>query len=107
LAGVKEGEFLWLKSVGLDGKKAAVLEDGGKEAQRALDLMRSDKATNPKAVAEQESLVKWWDTAAATAPPATTSCAGSVVARQLGAARRTAPAPGAVARAGAPSSSTQ
>jgi molecular chaperone DnaK len=63
----KEGEFLWLKSVGLDGKKAAVLEDGGKEAQRALDLMRSDKATNPKAVAEQESLVKWWDTAAATA----------------------------------------
>jgi MFS family permease len=63
----KEGEFLWLKSVGLDGKKAAVLEDGGKEAQRALDLMRSDKATNPKAVAEQESLVTWWDTAAATA----------------------------------------
>jgi hypothetical protein len=61
----KEGEFLWLKSVGLDGKKAAVLEDGGKEAQRALDLMRSDKNTNPKALTEQESLVKWWDTSAA------------------------------------------
>jgi hypothetical protein len=29
--------------------------------------MRSDKATNPKAVAEQENLVKWWDTAATTA----------------------------------------
>ena len=61
----KEGEFLWLKSVGLDGRKAAVLEDGGQEAQRALDLMRSDKNTNPKALAEQESLVKWWDTSAA------------------------------------------
>ena len=61
----QEGSFLWLKSVGLDGKKAAVLEDGGKEAQRALDLMRADKTTNPKALAEQESLVNWWDTSAA------------------------------------------
>ena len=42
-----------------------MLEDGGQEAQRALDLMRSDKNTNPKALAEQESLVKWWDTSAA------------------------------------------
>jgi hypothetical protein len=61
----QEGSFLWLKSVGLDGKKAAVLEDGGKEAQRALELMRADKTTNAKAIAEQESLVKWWDTSAA------------------------------------------
>ena len=60
----KEGEFLWLKSVGLDGKKAAVLEDGGKEAQRALDLMKKDSTTNPKAVAEQESLVNWWTSSA-------------------------------------------
>jgi hypothetical protein len=61
----KENEFLWLKTAGLDGVKVGVLEDGGKEAQRALDLMRSDKNTNPKALTEQESLVKWWDTSAA------------------------------------------
>jgi hypothetical protein len=60
----KEGEFLWLKSVGLDGKKVAVLEDGGKEAQRALELMRSDTNTKPHAIAEQEALVNWWNSSA-------------------------------------------
>jgi len=61
----KENEFLWLKAVGLDGKKVGVLEDGGKEAQRALELM--EKEGKPEAVAAQKQLVQWWNEAAAPA----------------------------------------
>ncbi|MGI9177691.1 MAG: MFS transporter [Pirellulales bacterium] len=63
----KENEFLWLKTVGLDGSKVGVLEDGGKEAQRALDLLQRENA-KPEAIASQTSLVSWWnDSASATA----------------------------------------
>lgn len=55
----KENEFLWLRSAGLDGKKVGMLEDGGKEAQRALDLMEKEQA-KPEAVAAQKQLVEWW-----------------------------------------------
>ena len=62
----KENEFLWLKAAGLDGAKVGVLEDGGKEAQRALALMEKEQA-KPEAVANQRQLVDWWtDTAAPT-----------------------------------------
>ncbi len=60
----KENEFLWMKTVGLDGAKVGVLEDGGKEAQRALDVMQKDNA-KPEAIAAQKSLVEWWTSSAA------------------------------------------
>jgi MFS family permease len=55
----KENEFLWLKTVGLDGSKVGVLEDGGREAQRALDLLEKEQA-KPDAIANQKQLVAWW-----------------------------------------------
>jgi hypothetical protein len=62
----RENEFLWLKAAGLDGAKVGVLEDGGKEAQRALALMEKEQV-KPEAVANQRQLVDWWtDTAAPT-----------------------------------------
>jgi MFS family permease len=62
----KENEFLTFKAAGLDGAKVGVLEDGGKEAERALALMKKEQA-NPDAVAAQQQLVDWWTgTAAAT-----------------------------------------
>jgi MFS family permease len=65
----KENEFLWMKTVGLDGSKVGVLEDGGKEAQRALELMTRENA-KPEAVAAQRQLVEWWDSQAAPAAAA-------------------------------------
>jgi MFS family permease len=59
----KENEFLWMKTVGLDGSKVGVLEDGGKEAERALELMTKDNA-KPEAVAAQKKLVEWWTSSA-------------------------------------------
>ncbi|MFM8803629.1 MAG: MFS transporter, partial [Planctomycetia bacterium] len=59
----KENEFLWMKTVGLHGAKVGVLEDGGKEAQRALDLMQRENA-KPEAVAAQQTLVNWWNASA-------------------------------------------
>ena len=62
----KENEFLWMKTVGLDGAKVGVLEDGGKEAERALDLMRQEQA-KPEAIAAQQTLVDWWKSAQGSA----------------------------------------
>jgi hypothetical protein len=59
----KENEFLWMKTVGLDGSKVGVLEDGGKEAQRALELMKNQNA-KPEAIASQKTLVDWWTSSA-------------------------------------------
>ncbi len=60
-------EFLGLKTVGLDGAKVGVLGDGGKEAERALQVLRDDPKASPTAIEEQERLVKWWGDAQATA----------------------------------------
>ena len=62
-----ENSFLWFKTVGLDGAKVGVLEDGGKEVVRALEIMRKDSKTKPEALATQEALAKWWETAKLTA----------------------------------------
>jgi MFS family permease len=62
----KENEFLWMKTVGLDGAKVGVLEDGGKEAARALELMKKEQA-KPEAIAAQQELVDWWARAQASA----------------------------------------
>ena len=56
---IKENEFLWLKTAGLDGAKVGVLEDDGKEAQRALELLENEKA-KPEAIGAQQKLVDWW-----------------------------------------------
>ena len=56
----KDNEFLWLKSSGLDGAKVGVLDDGGKEAQRALSLMEKEQA-KPEAIAAQRALLEWWN----------------------------------------------
>ncbi|MFM7138597.1 MAG: MFS transporter [Planctomycetota bacterium] len=62
----EENTFLWYKAAGLDGAKVGVLEDGGKEAERALALLMKDQA-KPETVAAQQQLVDWWTgTAAAT-----------------------------------------
>jgi len=55
----KENEFLWMKTVGLDGAKVGVLEDGGREAERALELLRKEQA-KPETIAAQQALVDWW-----------------------------------------------
>lgn len=59
----KENTFLGLKTVGLDGAKVGVLEDGGKEAVRALEVLRKDPRATPEAIARQQALVDWWDKA--------------------------------------------
>jgi MFS family permease len=59
-----ENEFLMFRTVGLDGAKVGVLEDGGKEATRALEILRKDATASPAAVQSQQDLVTWWDTTA-------------------------------------------
>ena len=59
----KENEFLWMKTAGLDGSKVGVLADGGKEAERALQLLERENA-KPEAIAAQRALVDWWTGAA-------------------------------------------
>ena len=61
-----ENSFFSLKTVGLNGQKVGVLEDEGKEAQRALELLKSQSAS-PDSIAAQEKLVEWWNGAKATA----------------------------------------
>lgn len=62
-----ENEFLVFKTVGLDGAKVGVLEDDGKEALRALDVLKKDPKATPEAIANQQKLVDWWSGAKATA----------------------------------------
>jgi MFS family permease len=62
-----ENTFLTFKTVGLDGTKVGILDDGGKEVVRALEIMKKDANTKPEALAAQEKLVAWWDEAKATA----------------------------------------
>lgn len=62
-----ENEFLVFKTVGLDGAKVGVLDDGGKEATRALEVMKKDPNSTPEAIANQTKLVEWWNTAKGSA----------------------------------------
>jgi len=62
-----ENFFLGFRTVGLDGAKVGILEDGGKEVVRALDIMRNDKSAKPESIAAQEKLVAWWQVAKTTA----------------------------------------
>ena len=58
-----ENSFLWFKTVGLDGSKVAVLDDGGKELARAGEILVKDGKTD----ANHAKLASWWETAKATA----------------------------------------
>ncbi len=60
-------EFLGLQTVGLDGAKVGVLDDRGKEAIRALEVLRKDPKANPEALENQQALVNWWSDAKTTA----------------------------------------
>lgn len=60
-------EFLMFETVGLDGSKVGVLDDGGEEARRALGILESDPNAKPEALASQRALVAWWDAAELTA----------------------------------------
>ncbi len=62
-----ENSFLNFKTVGLDGSKVGILDDGGKELNRALDIMKKDSTTKPEALAAQEKLSQWWTAASTTA----------------------------------------
>ncbi|MCA9057985.1 MAG: MFS transporter [Planctomycetaceae bacterium] len=55
--------FMGFTTVGLDGAKVGVLEDGGKELDRVSELLASQKEENK----QHEALAAWWGTAKATA----------------------------------------
>lgn len=59
-----ENTFLVFNTVGLDGLKVGVLDDGGKEATRALEIMKKDATANASGVASQQELVDWWNNTA-------------------------------------------
>jgi hypothetical protein len=56
-----EKEFLGFKAEGLDSSKVGVLSDEGKEAIRALEVLKNDKSAKPEAIAAQQALVDWWE----------------------------------------------
>jgi MFS family permease len=58
-----ENSFLGYTVVGLDGAKVGVLDDGGKELNRAADLLKTSGATDDNNAA----LMSWWGEASATA----------------------------------------
>ncbi|MCX7408289.1 MAG: MFS transporter [Planctomycetales bacterium] len=58
-----ENSFLGYKVVGLDGAKAGVLADGGKELARAGEILKKDGKTDKN----QEVLAAWWANAEKTA----------------------------------------
>lgn len=58
----KESEFLGFKTVGLDGTKVGVVDDGGKELKRAGELLAQEKKADPN----HDALTAWWDVAKST-----------------------------------------
>ncbi len=58
-----ENSFFGFKTVGLNGAKVGVLEDGGKELTRAGDLLVKENKKDEN----HAKLAGWWDTAKATA----------------------------------------
>lgn len=62
-----ENKFLAFQTVGLDGSKVGALDDDGKEAIRALKVLKDDPKATAKAVTDQQTLVDWWKGARTTA----------------------------------------
>jgi MFS family permease len=65
----KSSEFLGFSTVGLDGAKVGVLQDGGKELARAGELLaKQPESPSLKAAIENQSkLATWWEQSKATA----------------------------------------
>lgn len=59
----EENSFLGYSVVGLDGAKVGVLDDGGKELNRAAELLKTSGATDEN----NATLMAWWSDASATA----------------------------------------
>ena len=55
----EESSFFGYTTVGLDGAKVGVLDDGGKELQRAEDLLAKENRTDENTT----RLAQWWSTA--------------------------------------------
>ena len=66
----KPNEFLGLEVQGLDGAKVGVLDDLGENGVKTvytdLDRMKKPPVAPPKALADQQALVDWWNGAKAT-----------------------------------------
>lgn len=60
----KESEFFGFKTVGLDGAKVGVLEDGGKELNRVGELLEKEGKKDEN----HAKLAAWWATAKENAP---------------------------------------
>ncbi len=58
-----ENTFFSFKTVGLDGAKVGVLDDGGKELTRAGELLAKENKTDEN----HAKLAAWWETAKASA----------------------------------------
>ncbi|MBC8114929.1 MAG: MFS transporter [Candidatus Saccharimonas sp.] len=58
-----ENSFVGFKTVGLDGAKVGVLEDGGKELARAGEILKKDGKTD----AQHDALAAWWADATTSA----------------------------------------
>ncbi len=54
-----ENSFMTFKTVGLDGAKVGILEDGGKELARAGELLKKENKTDEN----HAKLAAWWETA--------------------------------------------
>jgi MFS family permease len=59
----KESQFMAFKTVGLDGAKVGVVEDGGKELERAGELLAKEKKEDKN----HAELAAWWELARSTA----------------------------------------
>ena len=91
-------EFLVFQTVGLDGAKVGVLEDNGKEAIRALELLKKKDSTATKeAIENQEKLVAWWEEAQKTAEADKTLVTGASLFGGRMALKITAAVPAAMA----------
>ncbi len=59
----KENHFLWFSTYGLDGAKVGVLEDGGKELARDVELYAKQGKKDDK----QAKMQSWWNSVKETA----------------------------------------
>jgi hypothetical protein len=60
----KESSFFGFKTIGLDGAKVGVLDDGGKELNRVGELLAKENKTD----ANYSQLSQWWQSAKEFAP---------------------------------------
>jgi hypothetical protein len=58
-----ENQFLWFKTVGLNGSKVGVLEDGGKDLAATMAILEKENRVDDNT----KTLSTWWDSAKATA----------------------------------------